>query len=114
MAHGERGAVSRRNTHHAATGGNAGSGAEAPFIPFEFASFEFKSSINELRLEAVCRELMADPRRTILDTIFANGFNSKSSFNDLFFKKYGMTPKEFRRANLGRPGVGRLKIGRSW
>jgi AraC-like DNA-binding protein len=66
----------------------------------------FKSYINELRLEAVCRALMADPRRTILDTAFANGFNSKSSFNDLFFKKYGMTPKEFRRANLGRLAVG--------
>lgn len=69
----------------------------------------FRSYINELRLEAVCRELMADPGRTILDTAFANGFNSKSSFNDLFFKKYGMTPKEFRRANGGRREVGRLE-----
>jgi AraC-like DNA-binding protein len=59
----------------------------------------FRSYVNELRLAAVCRELMADPRCTILNTAFANGFNSKSSFNDLFFKKYGMTPREFRRAD---------------
>ncbi len=75
-------------------------------------SRSFRSYINDLRLEAVCRELMADPARTILDTAFANGFNSKSSFNDLFFKKYGMTPKEFRRANGGRGGVGHLEGSR--
>ena len=60
----------------------------------------FRSYINELRLEAVCRDLMADSHRTILDTAFANGFNSKSSFNELFLKKYGKTPKEFRREDL--------------
>jgi AraC-like DNA-binding protein len=76
-------------------------------------SKSFRSYINELRLEAVCRELMADPRCTILDTAFANGFNSKSSFNDLFYKKYGLTPKEFRRTNLDRPDVGSLEAGRS-
>ena len=64
----------------------------------------FRSYINELRLEAVCRDLTADPRRTILDTAFANGFNSKSSFNTLFYKRYGRTPKEFRRENLERLG----------
>ena len=79
-------------------------------------SKSFRSYITDLRLEAVCRELMDDPRRTILDTAFANGFNSKSSFNDLFFKKYGMTPKEYRRTNLSRANVeyrngDRLKAG---
>jgi len=74
-------------------------------------SKSFRSYINDLRLEAVTRALLADPRRTILDTAFANGFNSKSSFNDLFFKKYGMTPKEFRRNKNGRPDVGRMEVG---
>jgi AraC-like DNA-binding protein len=59
----------------------------------------FRSYINELRLAAVCRDLVADPAGSILDTALANGFNSKSSFNALFFKVYGTTPKEFRRAN---------------
>jgi AraC-like DNA-binding protein len=61
----------------------------------------------------VCKDLLADPGRTILDTAFANGFNSKSSFNDLFFKKYRMTPKEFRRAKLDGRGGRRLEVGRS-
>ena len=61
----------------------------------------FRSYINDMRLAAVCRDLADDPRRTILDTAFANGFNSKSSFNALFHRKYGRTPKEFRRAGAG-------------
>jgi AraC-like DNA-binding protein len=67
----------------------------------------FRPYVNDLRLAAVCRELLADPRCTILSTAFANGFNSKSSFNDLFFKKYGMTPREFMRANRPRTEAGR-------
>lgn len=61
----------------------------------------FRSYINGLRLAAVGRDLLADPRRSILDTAFANGFNSKSSFNDLFYRKYGKTPKQFRREGVG-------------
>ena len=63
-------------------------------------STSFRGYINELRLAAVCQDLLAEPRRSILDIAFANGFNSKSSFNTLFFKKYGITPREFRRENL--------------
>jgi len=62
----------------------------------------FRGYINELRLAAVCRDLLVDPRRTILDIAFSNGFNSKSSFNALFFRKYGRTPKEFRQEHLER------------
>ena len=70
-------------------------------------SRSFRSYINELRLEAVCRDLMSQPERSVLEAAFANGFNSKSSFNDLFFKKFSMTPTDFRRANLGRLEAGR-------
>jgi len=63
----------------------------------------FRGYINELRLAAICRDLLVDPRRTILDIAFSNGFNSKSSFNALFFRKYGRTPKEFRKRALGTP-----------
>ncbi|HET6450493.1 MAG TPA: AraC family transcriptional regulator [Spirochaetia bacterium] len=65
-------------------------------------SRSFRSYISDLRLESVCRDLLADPRRSILNVAFANGFNSKSSFNTLFFQKYGKTPKEFRREKLSR------------
>jgi AraC-like DNA-binding protein len=71
-------------------------------------SCSFRSYINELRLAAVGRELLADPRRSILDTAFANGFNSKSSFNALFRKRYGMGPREFRQAGVRRVEGGRF------
>ena len=60
----------------------------------------FRSYINELRLEAVCRDLASDRYRSILEIAFANGFSSKSSFNALFFKRYGQTPRELRRKRL--------------
>jgi AraC-like DNA-binding protein len=64
----------------------------------------FRGYINELRLIAVCRDLLGDPHRAILDVAFSNGFNSKSSFNALFVRKYGLTPKEYRQKHLEHPG----------
>lgn len=60
-------------------------------------SKNYRSYLNERRLRAVCRELAEHPERSILDTAFANGFNSKSSFNTLFIKAYGKTPRAFRK-----------------
>jgi len=62
-------------------------------------SLTFRSYINEWRLRSVGEDLLNRPDRSILDIAFENGFNSKSSFNSLFFKKYGMTPREYRRQN---------------
>ena len=56
----------------------------------------FRGYINDLRLRAVCRDLLESPDSSILDLAFKNGFNSKSSFNMLFLKAYGLTPREFR------------------
>ncbi len=57
----------------------------------------FCTYVNEWRLKAVARDLLQHPEKTILETAFANGFNSKSSFNTLFAKAYGATPRDFRR-----------------
>ncbi len=61
----------------------------------------FRSYLNEWRLRSVCEELLKCPERSIIDIAYESGFNSKSSFNSLFSKKYGMTPREFRRKNRG-------------
>jgi AraC-like DNA-binding protein len=59
-------------------------------------SRNFRGYINELRLEAVCRDLVVKPEAPILTIAFENGFNSKSSFNAVFFRTYGVTPREYR------------------
>jgi AraC-like DNA-binding protein len=82
-------------------------------------SQSFRGYINEWRLKAVCRDLLQTPDRSILDIAFENGFNSKSSFNTLFFKKYGMTPREYRKERQNRQtphrssGRGLLFAGKS-
>jgi hypothetical protein len=46
------------------------------------------------------KKMLSDPLnndKTILNILYDAGFNSKSSFNDLFKKKTGMTPSEFRK-----------------
>jgi AraC-like DNA-binding protein len=65
-------------------------------------SVNFRGYINEWRLKAICRDLLEHPDHSILDIALENGFNSKSSFNTLFFRKYGRTPREFRKENLKR------------
>jgi AraC-like DNA-binding protein len=59
--------------------------------------FEF---VNGFRIAAAERHL-ADPddRRTILEIALACGFGSKSTFNAVFKRMTGRTPREFRRAS---------------
>jgi AraC-like DNA-binding protein len=57
----------------------------------------FRGYINEWRLKAVSRDLVRSPDRSILEIAFANGFNSKSSFNTLFQQKFGTTPRDYRK-----------------
>jgi AraC-like DNA-binding protein len=66
-------------------------------------SVSFRGYINDWRLEAVCRDLLEQPERSILETAFESGFNSKSSFNTLFYQKYGVTPRLYRRSRLASP-----------
>lgn len=66
----------------------------------------FRGYINDLRLQAVARDLVNYPDKTILEIAFSHGFNSKSSFNTLFFAAFGKTPRDFRKDSiLGSPKV---------
>jgi len=56
------------------------------------------------------KKMLSDPRnndKTILDILYDAGFNSKSSFNDLFKRKTGMTPSEFRKNSSDKIEAGR-------
>ena len=58
----------------------------------------FFTFISEYRIE-YAKKLLATPgdKRTILDIMYASGFNSKSVFNTAFKKQTGVTPTEYRR-----------------
>ncbi len=61
----------------------------------------FYDLINQRRIAHI-QTLMTDPANdhfTILSLAYANGFNSKSSFNSAFKKITGSTPSEFKRIN---------------
>ncbi len=64
----------------------------------------FFEYINEHRIreaERIFRE-SADPRLTVLEVMYASGFNSKSSFNGIFKQQTGMTPSEYKRQTFRR------------
>jgi len=62
--------------------------------------FEF---INTYRIEEAKRLLTdpADKKITVLEVLYAVGFNSKSSFNTVFKKQTGLTPSEFKNTSGG-------------
>ena len=65
-------------------------------VAFNQNFFDF---ISDYRIHEA-RRVLSDPaykKQTILDILYEVGFNSKSSFNQLFKKKTGMTPSEFRK-----------------
>lgn len=63
----------------------------------------FREYLNTFRLNSVLKELVSRPDVSILEIAFDNGFNSKSSFNTLFIRKNGISPREYRRKALEEP-----------
>jgi AraC-like DNA-binding protein len=69
----------------------------------------FADWVNRYRLEEAKR-LLVDPvagARSVLDAMYAAGFNSKSSFNALFKASTGTTPTEFMRARRSKTSATR-------
>ncbi len=58
----------------------------------------FVNFINSYRIEEAKHRLLhpEDEKETILEVMYAVGFNSKSSFNTIFKKKTGMTPSQYK------------------
>lgn len=61
----------------------------------------FYSFINNYRIKRACSIIQdADMKKmTILDIAFASGFNSKTTFNEVFKKVTHMTPTEYRKSS---------------
>ena len=60
--------------------------------------------ITDLRLEESCKRLStpSNYRFTIAAIALDSGFSSVSSFNDVFKKRYGVTPSKFREQHLNK------------
>src|SRR5690606_207599 len=59
----------------------------------------FFEYVNEYRIREAERifQESTDPGLTVLEVMYASGFNSKSSFNGIFKQLTGMTPSEYKR-----------------
>jgi AraC-like DNA-binding protein len=62
----------------------------------ESLGMNFRSYINILRVNEAKRLLIENPGMSVLEIAFKTGFNSKSSFNQVFLKQTGQSPREFR------------------
>jgi AraC-like DNA-binding protein len=58
----------------------------------------FFDFINSYRIEEAKRifQEATDPKQTVLEVMYACGFNSKSSFNTIFKEKTGVTPSSYK------------------
>lgn len=63
----------------------------------ERIKLNFRKFINNYRLTEAMRRLAEEDEKTILEIAFTAGFNSKTSFNTLFSRETGLTPKEYRK-----------------
>lgn len=64
----------------------------------QHAGKSFSSFLNQVRLQAVCKELKVS-NELVSNIAFNNGFNQLSFFNRLFRREFGMNPSEFRNIN---------------
>jgi len=69
--------------------------------------------IRERRLESAANALL-DTGMNILDICLACGFENPQTFNRLFKRKFGVTPREFRLAGLRYTGVSPERILRDY
>ena len=66
----------------------------------------FYDYINSYRIHAA-KEKLADStdKKTILEILYAVGFNTKSSFNTAFMKHTGLTPTKFREMTISATSI---------
>ena len=61
------------------------------------AKMNFYDFVNQYRIEAFKFNIIKYPDRKILDLAHDSGFNSKTTFNQLFKNKTGLTPTEYKK-----------------
>jgi len=71
----------------------------------ERAGMSVSDLVNEYRVERATRLLLEEPGEGILDVALESGFQAKSTFNDVFRKRMGLSPSEYRLRNLAAQGA---------
>lgn len=66
----------------------------------ESLKMNFRAFINGYRIREAERLLIEQPESSVLEIAFTVGFNSKTSFNVLFYRYTGSTPSEYRKNRL--------------
>lgn len=68
----------------------------------DYLGQNFIDFINTYRIDEAKYRLQnpKDEKETVLEVMYAIGFNSKSSFNTVFKKKVGKTPSEYKKEHL--------------
>lgn len=81
-------------------------GISAAYLQTLFARYE-KGSVMEvvhsMRLEKACF-LLKNTRQSVTDIAFSCGYNSRQQFGYVFEKRYGKSPREYRRLAGGETG----------
>lgn len=65
-----------------------------------YLSKNYNTYINEFRVAAAKELLLAEPKRNVLDIAFDCGFSSKSTFNSVFHKMTGLSPRDYRNSGI--------------
>jgi YesN/AraC family two-component response regulator len=65
----------------------------------QYRNQNFYDFVNNYRISKAQKMLTDETskRKTVLEILYDSGFNSKSSFNQVFKKTTGLTPTEFKR-----------------
>ena len=67
----------------------------------ELCSCNYRSYVSQARLKKAC-ELLRDPKLKIIHVALESGHSSLAFFNDLFKRRFGITPSEWRQRYLQR------------
>lgn len=67
---------------------------------FQRLELNFRSYLNDLRISAA-RQLLTQTNRPITDIVYESGFVNQGTFNRLFLKSCGMTPRDYRARHAG-------------
>ena len=68
----------------------------------------FRAYLNSFRVKEASALLLGNPDMSVIEIAYAVGFSSKSSFNEVFHRITGVSPREYRIRAGGRVESGDL------